>query len=196
MQGRGAYFPGSAEVVGRLDPRRLFVAIRRGMGEDPDDNAPDVRILCSEGRVGEALAVLAGQPDPKGKVAEIASYLGNNASIIGAPGPSMGTMEADNATVYKKRLGGQRSWSREGLSAAASLLSARASGMALPARRPAKETPRRRRIAAAMGSKPSLAAGQVVKSAGSGYEPPSGHLARAAFDDHGFASWVVNGSVR
>lgn len=108
----------------------------------------------------------------------------------------MGTIEADNATIYKKRLGGQGSWSREGLSAAASLLSSRASGMALPGRAPAKETPRRRRIAAAMSLKPSLPAGQVVKSAGSGYEPPSGHLARTAFDDHEFASRVVNGTVR
>lgn len=195
-KGGGAYFPESAEVVGHLDPRHLFAAIRKGMGDDPLGDAGNVRILCSEGRVGEALAVLAGQPDPKGKVAELASYLRNNAPIIGVPGPSMGTMEADNATVYKKRLGGQRSWSREGLSAAASLLSARASGMALPGRRPARETPRRRRIAAAMGRGASLPAGQVVKSVGSGYEPPSGHLARTAFDDHEFASWVVNGSVR
>lgn len=195
-KGGGAYFPESAEVVGHLDPRHLFAAIRKGMGEDPLDDAADVRILCAEGRVGEALDVLAEQPDPKGKVAELASYLSNNASIIGVAGPSLGTMEADNATVYKKRLGGQRSWSREGLSAAASLLSARASGMALPGRAPAKETPRRRRVAAAMGARASLPAGKVVKSVGSGYEPPSGHLVRTAFDDHEFASWVVNGSVR
>lgn len=195
-KGGGAYFPTSAEVIGHLDPRHLFAAIRKGMGEDPDDDAGDVRILCSEGRVDEALAVLAEQPDPKGKVAELMSYIANNASIIGVPGPSLGTMEGDNATVYKKRLGGQRSWSREGLSAAASLLSAQASGMALPGRSPAKETPRRRRIAAAMGARPSLPAGKVVKSAGSGYAPPSGHLVRTAFDDRGFYDWAVNGFVR
>lgn len=195
-KGGGAYFPESADVVGHLDPRRLFAAVRKGMGEDPEGDAGDVRILCSEGRIGEALEVLAEQPDPKGKVAELASCIANNASIIGVPGPSLGTMEGDNATVYKKRLGGQRSWSREGLSAAASLLAARASGMALPGRSPAKETPRRRRIAAAMGRRPSLAAGQVVKSAGSGYAPPSGHFVRTAFDDREFYDWAVNGFVR
>ena len=195
-KGGGAYFPESAEAVGHLDPRHLFAAIRKGMGEDPNGDAADVRVLCSEGRVGEALAVLAEQPDPKGKVAELASYIANNASVVGVPGPSLGTMEGDNATVYKKRLGGQRSWSREGLSAAASLLSARALRMALPGRRPAKETPRRRRIAAATGARASLPAGKVVKSVGSGYEPPSGHPARTAFDDHEFADWVVNGTVR
>lgn len=195
-KGRGAYFPESTKVVGHLDPRHLFTAIRKGMGEDPNDDAEDVRILCAEGRVGEALEVLTGQPDPKGKVAELSSYIANNASIIGVPGPSLGTMEGDNATVYKKRLGGQRSWSREGLSAAASLLSARASHIALPGRCPAKDTPCRRRIAAAMSTQASLPAGKVLKSVGSGYEPPSGHLARSAFDDHEFANWVVNGTAR
>ena len=195
-KGGGSYFPESADVVGHLDPRHLFAAICKGMGEDPNGDAADVRILCLEGRVGEALSVLAEQPDPKGKIAEPVSCIADSASIVGTPSPSLGTIEGDDATVYKKRLGAQRSWSREGLSAAASLLAARASGMELPGRSPAREAPRRRRIAAAMGSGASLAAGQVVKSAGSGYEPLSGRLARTAFDDHEFASWIMNGSVR
>ena len=44
-------------------------------GYDADGDAGDVRILCSEGRVGEALEVLAEQSDPKGKVAELASCI-------------------------------------------------------------------------------------------------------------------------
>ncbi len=73
--------------------------------------------------------------------------------------------------------------------------------MALPGCSPAKETPRRRRIAAAMGRGPFLTAGQVVKSAGSGYPPPlslslSEHLVRIAFGDREFYDWAVNGFVR
>lgn len=105
-KGGAAYFPEPAEVVGHRDLRHPFVAIRKDIGEDPCDDARDVRILCSEGRVGEAFEMLAEQPDPKGRVAEFASCIVNNASITGVPGPSLGTMEGDNATVYKKRLGG------------------------------------------------------------------------------------------
>lgn len=68
-------FPESAEVVGHLDPRHLLATIHKGMGYDADGDAGDVRILCSEGRVGEALEVLAEQSDPKGKVAELASCI-------------------------------------------------------------------------------------------------------------------------
>ena len=68
--------------------------------------------------------------------------------------------------------------------------------MALPGRSPAKKGPRRRRIATAMGTGASLPAGQVVKSADSGYTPPSGHLVRTSFDDREFYDWAVNGFVR
>ena len=47
-----------------------------------------------------------------------------------------------------------------------------------------------------MGPRPSLPAGKVVKSAGSGYAPPSGRLVRTAFDDREFYDWAVNGFVR
>lgn len=196
-KGGGAYFPESVEVVGHLDPRHLSRAIAKGASGDARFDADEVCLLCSEGRVAEAVEEVESDPGTDGRAAGLVRYLLNNEHLIGVSGPSLGTMEGDNATVYKKRLGGQRSWSREGLSAAASLLSARASGMTLPGRAPAKETPRRRRIAAAMGARASLPAGKVVKSAGSsGYAPPSGHLVRTAFDDREFYDWAVSGFVR
>uniref|UniRef100_UPI00189B117E UPF0236 family transposase-like protein n=2 Tax=Eggerthella lenta TaxID=84112 RepID=UPI00189B117E len=151
-KGGAAYFPESAEVVGHLDPRHLSRAIAKGASGDAGFDPEEVWLLCAEGRVAEAIEEIGSDPGADGRAAELRGYLANNAHLIGVPGPSLGTIEGDNATVYKKRLGGQRSWSREGLAAMACLLSARASGMALPGRAPAKETPRRRRIAAAMGS--------------------------------------------
>lgn len=178
----------SRRTVGSI-LRQAADALKRA---DPEE----VWLLCAEGRLAEAIEEIDSDPGADGRAAELRGYLADNARLIGVPGPSLGTIEGDDATVYKKRLGGQRSWSHEGLAAMACLLSARASGMALPGRAPAKETLRRRRIAAAMGSGASLPAGQAVKSAGSGYESPSGHLVRTAFDDREFASWVVNGTVR
>lgn len=195
-RGGGACFSGSAEVVGHLDPRHLSRAVAKGVSGDAGFDPEEVWLLCAEGRLAEAIEEIDSDPGADGRAAELRGYLADNARLIGVPGPSLGTIEGDDATVYKKRLGGQRSWSHEGLAAMACLLSARASGMALPGRAPAKETLRRRRIAAAMGSGASLPAGQAVKSAGSGYESPSGHLVRTAFDDREFASWVVNGTVR
>ena len=177
----GRFFP-SAEVVGHLDRWHLLKTIRWALdGEE----AWSVWSACEAGRAADAVEALAPLAETDGKAARLRSYIANNQDIIGVPGPAMGTIECDNATVYKSRLGGRRAWSRKTLSAMACLLSLKASRMELP-EQPAErahvwEVP--------VGMRPH----QVVKSTGSGYEPPSGTLRRN--DDSGklFRNSIANG---
>ena len=133
----------------------------------------------------DAADVLATLAESDDKVDRLRTYISNNEDIIGVPGPAMGMIECDNATVYKSRLGGRRAWSRKTLSAMACLLSLKASKMELPN----QPVDLKRVWEVPIGMK----AHQVVKSTGSGYEPPSGTLRRS--DDSGrlFRSSITNG---
>lgn len=184
----GAFFPG-CEVVGHLDRWHLFEAVRRGLGRERGAEAARAIGMLDGGDVAGALAFLGGLDDPDGKVAELRSYVAGNSTIIGVAGPSLGTIECDNATVCKSRMAGRRSWSREGASAMARLLSLKASAMPVPGQRGA----RRERV----WEIPSgMRASEVVQSVGSGYEPPAGHLNQNCTHDHEFIDWAVNGNWR
>ena len=180
----GARFFPNAEVVGHLDRWHLLKTIRWAL-DGPD--AWSVWSACESGNAKSAADALAPRAENDDKVARLSSYIANNADIIGVPGPAMGTIECDNATVYKSRLGGRRAWSRKTLSAMACLLSLKASRMELP-KQPAEQ---KRVWEVPVGMRPH----QVVKSTGSGYEPPSGTLRRN--DDSGklFRDCIANGGL-
>lgn len=177
----GRFFAG-AKVVGHLDRWHLLKTIRWALdGKD----VWRVWAACETGHAKEAASALAPLAKENGKAARLRSYIANNADIIGVPGPAMGTIECDNATVYKSRLGGRRAWSKETLSAMACLLSLKASKMELPGQPVEQE--KVWEIPVGMPAK------ERVECVGSGYEPPSGTLRRN--DDSGrlFRNGIANG---
>lgn len=116
------------------------------------------------------------------RAAQVAAYLRNNAGIIDVEGPSLGTMESENQHVYGARMDSfPCAWSRRGASDMARILSRTRSGRPLPRRtREGSATALRRRRRAerelAALSRPG-GASSVVKSEGSGWEPPSASVA-------------------
>lgn len=181
----GAKFFPNAEVVGHLDRWHLLKTIRWALDEK---DCWRVWHACETGHAKEAAEALSPLAAADDKVARLRSYITNNADIIGVPGPAMGSIECDNATIYKSRLGGRRAWSEKTLSAMACLLSLKASKMELP-NQPVEQK-RVWEIPVGMPMK------QAVQYVGSGYEPPSGTLQRNGTDDHAFYDHVVNGDWR
>lgn len=119
---------------------------------------------------------------------KLSRYIANNADAIGIPGPYLGTIECDNASIFKKRLAGGRSWSKRSLSAMCALLLLKASGD-----RMADPFPKTSCTIPVFGEKPPIPASSVVESVGSGYESLSGHIHQKGTDDWHFIKWAVDG---
>jgi hypothetical protein len=182
----GDYFK-SSDVIGHLDPwhlkRKIYSALLS------EDDAYECYWMCQEGRIKDALSVIDGYDPCDDKIIDLRRYIENNADLIGVSGPSLGTIECDNATIYKKRLSGRRSWSHKSLQAMCALLSHKASGDRLSRPDPKQV----KRQIPFFGEKPSTPASKTLQSVGSGYEPPSGHIHQKGTDDWRFTKWAVDG---
>ncbi len=172
----GRYLP-RAEVVAHLDPYHVNRAVLSAV---PDRGLAG-RVLAVLGDDGAAPAAAllraAASCGAAGRAAErAAGYLERNAGAIGAPGPSLGTIESDNQHVYGARMDSVPcAWSVEGGCGMARILSRRASGRAVPrTTRAASASPRRRaaREAKMVRALERGGAGPMVESTGKGYLPP------------------------
>lgn len=178
---RGAEFlPSRISTSGHLDPFHVSRAVASCFGADRMRGAWHVIDVLNDGDVEEAASLLEAMAGAglarEGRVPKVAAYLRNNAELIGAPGPSLGTMESENQHLYGARMDSVPcAWSREGTSAMARIISRRSSKRDLPKVTRASSVTRRRarrseeRIARALFPK---GAGKVVESVGSGYLPP------------------------
>ena len=184
----GDYFPDGVEVIGHLDPWHLKRAVSSCL--DGGDAAWVWRLL-GEGQA-QAAADAVGLCSKSEKACALQGYILNNAGIIGVEGPSMGTIEGDNSR-YKDRLAGRRSWSLSGLSAMATLMSAKAGGMDMPARSTGQAPRRTKRYPLYSLRNVACSAADALQSDGSGYEPPSGHIHQKGTEDGLYLSWVING---
>lgn len=175
----------SSTVVNHLDPWHLKKNIYLALEQD---DAHDCYWMCQQNRLSDALSIIDKYPKDDKKVKELRSYIKNNADMIGVTGPSLGTIECDNATIFKSRLAGRRAWSKESLSAMCALLSLKASkdSLSLP-------LPQAKHKLEVFAEKSPLPASNVLQSIGSGYEPPSGHIHQKGTDDWRFIKWAVDG---
>lgn len=137
----------------------------KGRGQRSGRQSEDVRILCSEGCVGKAPEVSAGQPNPRGKVTEFASRIARNASSSACRNPPSASWRATTPPSTRRN-------SRSAIAVARELVvhgvAARGQDIGHGATRPAAKK----------------------SSAGSEYASPSGHLVRPAFDDCDFCDWT------
>lgn len=183
-KGGGAYMPARIEVTGHLDPFHVNRAVL-GCFPDPKMGWRVLEVLL-DGDKDEAVALLEACRDAgfarEGRVDRVIGYLRNNMDLIGAEGPSLGTMESENQHLYKSRMASVPcAWSRTGASDMARLRSRSRSGMPIPRRTRAQSETRRhairreRRAIAALAPKGGV---KVVESVGSGYLPP--HQAKLA----------------
>ena len=106
----------------------------------------------------------------------MAGYLLNNSELIGAEGPSLGTIESDNQHIYGARMDSVPcAWSVRGGSDMARILSRRASGREIPRVSRLESMPHRKRDARngkVLAKLERGGAGRVVESVGEGYLPP------------------------
>jgi len=181
---RGEEYFKSSAVINHLDPWHLKRAIHKTLERG---DAEECYLLCQDARIDEALKLI-DKCCPNGEGEDLSRYLENNAEAIGVSGPSLGTIECDNATIFKKRLTGGRSWSKQSLSAMCTLLSLKASGdrMSDPPPEASSKIP-------VFGEKLPIPVSSVVESVGSGYEPPSGHIHQRGTDNWEFRRWAVDG---
>lgn len=182
----GDYFL-SADVIGHLDPWHLKRKVYSSLSDT--DDALECYWMCQEGRIDDALSIIGEYDAHDQAVAELRAYIANNAEAIGVPGPSLGTIECDNATIYKDRLAGRRAWSKKSLQSMCACLSRKASGNRLPEPEP---RPTKRKVEV-FAEKPSTPASKALQSVGSGYEPLSGHIHQKGTDDWRFIKWAVDG---
>lgn len=179
----GAGYMGFAEaVVGHLDPFHVNRAVSACFDRDHEEERLEAMLEVYEGDAAgcaDTLEAMAGRGEAKpGVVARVAPYLRNHASEIGADGPSLGTMEAENQHVYKSRMAAVPcAWTREGADAMARIRSRRASGRGIArldrAHRATEASRGRRaaRVEAAL-SKAGLPASGVPRAEGKGYDYP------------------------
>lgn len=123
---------------------------------------------------GAAAAMGLARP---GRAEQVVGYLRNNTGLIDVEGPSLGTMESENQHPCGVRMDSfPCAWSRRGASDMARIRSRTHSGRQVPrmGRQASMSAARRRaRAARELAALERLApAGPVVKSEGSGWEPP------------------------
>jgi len=179
---RGAEFlPSRIETTGHIDPFHVSHAVLSCFGGDGARAAWHVLDVANDGDADAAACLLEAMRDAgmarAGKHTDrVIGYLRNNAGLIAAEGPSLGTMESENQHLYGARMDSVPcAWSSEGASAMARLISRRASKREIPRLTRELSVTRRRarrreeRVAKALYPK---GAGKVVESVGSGYLPP------------------------
>ena len=179
---RGVEFlPSRISTAGHLDPFHVSRCVLSCFGRENSGGAWHVLGVLNDGDVEEAASLLEAMRDlgvarPGKHTDRVAAYLRNNADIIAAEGPSLGTMESENQHLYGARMDSVPcAWSAAGASAMARVISRRSSGREIPRMTRSRSlTPRRakqreRRVLAALDAG---SAGKMVESVGSGYLPP------------------------
>ena len=136
--------------------------------------------VASDGDAASAAALLGAAASlglaNEGAAKRVAGYLLNNSELIGAEGPSLGTIESDNQHIYGARMDSVPcAWSVRGGSDMARILSRRASGREIPRVSRLESMPHRKRDARngkVLAKLERGGAGRVVESVGEGYLPP------------------------
>lgn len=180
--GGSGYMAFAGEVVGHLDPFHANRAVASCFDREHEDERLEAMMELYDGDAEACAATLeemAAEGSARaGAVERVAPYLRAHASEIGVPGPSLGTMEAENQHVYKSRMASVPcAWGKAGADSMARIRSRRASGRAVPrldrAHRmtDAARERRRSRVEAAL-EKSGLRASEVALTAGSGYDYP------------------------
>lgn len=185
---RGAEFlPARISTAGHLDPFHVSRCVLSCFDRDAARGAWHVLDVANDGDAEEAARLLEAMRDlgvarPGKRTDRVVAYLRNNADIIAADGPSLGTMESENQHLYGARMDSVPcAWSAAGASAMARVISRRSSKREIPRLTRARSVTKRRarrcedRILASLATG---GAGKVVESVGSGYLPP--HQARVA----------------
>lgn len=180
--GGSGYMGFAQEVVGHLDPFHVSRAVSACFDAGHGDGRLEAMRKVYEGDAAgcaDALERMAEEGSARATVvARVAPYLRNHASEIGADGPSLGTMEAENQHVYKSRMASVPcAWTREGADSMARIRSRRASGREIPRldrEHRTTDAARRRRQERVDAALPRAVPGasSVAMSEGKGYDYP------------------------
>ena len=198
----GGYLPMRIETIGHLDPFHVNRAVLSCF-EDARAGWRVLEVLL-DGDKQEAACLLEASIElgvaREKNARRVAGYLRNNMDLIGAEGPSLGTMESENQHLYSARMEAfPCAWSRQGASDMARIRSRMHSRRALPKMtRATSVTPARRRRDAARESRSlpeGLPAGAVVQSSGRGYLPKQASVAGASAEVR-FAAGLNSGMPR
>lgn len=171
------FLPGSIEATGHLDPFHVSRAVLSCF----EDKKLAWRILevIHDGDVEEAACLLEASRDfglaRETMATRAVTYLRNNAELITAQGPSLGTMESENQHLYSSRMESVPcAWSVQGVSDMARIRSRIWSKRELPrltreqSMSPRKHSRRKRRVVEALSRQ---SANRVIQSDGHGYKP-------------------------
>ena len=201
---RGAEFlPARISTTGRLDPFHVSRAVLSCFSRDEQRGAWHVLDVLADGDVEEACCLLEAMGGlgaaRGGRAARVAGYLRNNAGLIAAEGPSLGTMESENQHLYGARMDSVPcAWSREGASAMSRVISRRASKRAVPRMTRERSAGRRRterRERRILASLEAGGAGRMVESVGSGYVPPHQASVASASAEVRYAAGLNSGMI-
>lgn len=163
------------EVACSLDPFHIMQKICRAFPEGPRrDWAVNLAVRHKPlqlSRMCERIAPKVKNEKRKKRLSELKSYMGNNASAVRFPRPSLGTMEGTNSHVGAARLKGQgRSWSRVGAEAMCLVRCALATHRTLLIPDKGALFTHKEQQAALAGV--ACSAGDVPEKSGRGYLPP------------------------
>lgn len=199
---RGTEFlPGRIEVTGHIDPFHVDRAVLSCF----QDKKAAWRVLevVREGDVEQAACLIEASREfglaREKQATRTIGYLRNNAELICAAGPSLGTMESEVQHLYSSRMESVPcAWSIQGVSDMARIRSRIYSKRSLP--RPTREqsiTPRKRvrRENRMLGALSKKGAGRVVQSEGHGYEPPHNASVIGKTAEVRYAAGVDSGMV-
>ncbi len=175
------FLPSRIGTAGHLDPFHVSRCVLSCFDRDAARGAWHVMDVVNDGEAEEAACLLEAMRDlgvarPGKRTDQVIAYLRNNAGVIAAEGPSLGTMESENQHLYGARMDSVPcAWSAAGASAMARVISRRSSRREVPRLTRARSVTRRRARRSEGRILASLEAGgasKVVKSVGSGYLPP------------------------
>lgn len=171
----------ASSAKGHLDPFHVNRIVSFCFGREHEEERLEAMKLVYEGDAEGCASLLErmaqeGAAKPEQAHAG-ARYLRNHAGSIGVPGPSLGTMEAENQHVYKSKMASVPcAWSEQGASDMARIRSRQASGRPIPHLSPEERRSARRRDRRKRKEESILPSGPAascaVASEGRGYEYP------------------------
>lgn len=198
------FLPSRISTAGHLDPFHVSRCVLSCFGRDAARGARHVMDVVNDGDAEEAARLLEAMRDlgvaRSGKRTDrVVAYLRNNADIIAAEGPSLGTMESENQHLYGARMDSVPcAWSAAGASAMARVISRRSSKREIPRLTRERSVTRRRarrdegRVLAALAAG---SGGKMVKSVGSGYLPPHQASVTGASAEVRYAAGIDSGMI-
>lgn len=169
------------DAVGHMDPFHVNRAVSACFDREHEEERLEAMELIYDGDAEGCADLLERMVQDGSARADIAPgvirYLRSHAGSIGIPGPSLGTMEAENQHVYKSRMAAVPcAWSEQGASDMARIRSRQASGREIlhlareERRSPKRRERRQKKEAAAYSGGPT--ASSAVACEGKGYEYP------------------------